>query len=314
VTKDTIAASLRSRLAAVLQRQSGASWNGPLAIRWRADLNRDAVLLIGTVVGIAAASKALFNPIDATAYWEAGTSQKLYPASWSEVANGYLFYPPPVAQLSTLLQPLGWPLFVTLLMTLVFWSVWYCTRRWALPLLALGVPWYLNIGPPEPAVFLEYALLGNLQWVLAAVSIMALGRPPLWAVLLLTKVTTAVGWWWHVVRGEWRLAAVAALTSLTIIAVSFAAAPSLWFDFIRFVGGNFTLANPPIPLFPVPIGVRVVTALALVVWGARTNRSWTIPVATGWALPALYGVGFLPFWAAAAVAWHDGRLRTPART
>jgi hypothetical protein len=33
-------------------------------------------------------------------------------------------------------------------------------------------------------------------------------------------------------------------------------------------------------------------------WGARTNRPWTLPVAVGWSIPALYGLGFLPFWVA----------------
>ena len=34
----------------------------------------------------------------------------------------------------------------------------------------------------------------------------------------------------------------------------------------------------------------------LVIWGARTNRIWTVPVAAGWAIPALYMWSFLPIW------------------
>jgi hypothetical protein len=69
------------------------------------------------------------------------------------------------------------------------------------------------------------------------------------------------------------------------------------------------MEHPPLTTFLVPIGIRIPTALALVIWGARTSRPWTVPLAVGWALPAIYGMGFLPYWAAALVAWRRGRLR-----
>ncbi len=59
------------------------------------------------------------------------------------------------------------------------------------------------------------------------------------------------------------------------------------------------MADPPMEAFFIPFGVRLATAIPLLVWGARTNRPWTVPVACGWSLPALYGLGFLPFWVAA---------------
>jgi hypothetical protein len=58
------------------------------------------------------------------------------------------------------------------------------------------------------------------------------------------------------------------------------------------------MANPPIAMFPVPFGVRLASAVAVLAWGARTDRPWTVPVAVGWSVPALYGLGFLPFWVA----------------
>ncbi len=74
--------------------------------------------------------------------------------------------------------------------------------------------------------------------------------------------------------------------------------PDLWAQFIGFAIRNGDFANPPMPLFPVPFVVRIASGAALLFWGARTNRAWTVPVACGWALPALYGLGFLPFWVA----------------
>jgi hypothetical protein len=267
------------------------------------------MLLIGLVVGVAVALTSIYNPVDASNYWNAGTSAQLYPDHWNEYLPGVLFYPPPVAQLSTLLQPLGWHLFVVLLLTATFGAMWFCVREWSIPLLLLGVPHYLNVGPPELATFLDYALLGNLQWLLAALCLVAISRPQLWTVLLFAKVTTAVGWWWYPARGEWRKAALAAAAAAAVFAGSFLAAPHLWFEFAGFVARNYTMANPPMTTFPVPIGIRLPTALALVVWGARTDRPWAVPVAVGWALPALFGMGFLPYWATAVVAWRRGRTR-----
>jgi hypothetical protein len=257
------------------------------------------MLLLGFSVGVAIALGRFANPVDATAYWLAGTSSNLYPADWSAVAVGYLFYPPPLAQLSHLIQPIGWQVFIVVWMTVVFASFWYCARRLSLVLVALGIPYFLGIGPDAPATFLSYALLGNVQWPLAAAVLVALKRPAVWAVLLTTKVSTAIGWWWHVFRGEWRAAALGGVASAVVVAVSFAFGPELWSQFVTFAIRNGSFANPPMALFPVPFWARVVSGAALLFWGARTDRPWTVPVACGWALPALYGLGFLPFWVAA---------------
>ena len=107
-------------------------------------------------------------------YWQAGTSPDLYPTSWSAIVTGQMPYPPPIAQISTLLQPMGWPAFILLLTTFTFAAFWYCAREWSLPLIAIGIPWFLGIGPGEPATFLGYALIGNLQWILAALTVLAL--------------------------------------------------------------------------------------------------------------------------------------------
>lgn len=272
---------------------------GGIAARWAPDLNRDVMLVLGVLCGLGQAVGLLPAPVDASAYWLAGASTNLYPAAWAEISPGYLFYPPPVAQLSALLQPIGWGAFITILTTAIFASVWYCAGRWSLPLLAIGLPWLVwGVGPTEANVFLGYALLGNLQWILAALAIVALRHPGLWAIQSVTKVTTAIGWWWHIFRGEWRAAAIGVAASVAVVAVSFAFAPQLWFEFIAFAVRNGSMANPPIAMFPVPFGVRLATAMLVLAWGARTNRPWTVPVAVGWSIPALYGLGFLPFWVA----------------
>jgi hypothetical protein len=257
------------------------------------------MLLIGLIVGIAYAIGGFAKPVDAVVYWQAGTSTELYPTRWGDFREGHLMYPPPVAQLSTLLQPIGWPLFVTLLTLATFGAFWYCARNWSLPLVVIGIPYFFGIGPDAPATFLAYALLGNLQWILAALTVVALDRPVVYPVLALTKATSGIGWLWHVVRAEWRPALVGAAATVAILAVSFVAAPGMWIDFLNFMGRNAALANPPMPTFPVPFGPRLVIALLLLFWGAARNHRWVVPIAAGLAIPVLWGFGFLPFLVAA---------------
>ena len=263
------------------------------------NVSRDAMLLLGVLAGIAQARGLIADPIDAVTYWLAGTSPELYPQDWGQWWGGqYLYYPPPTAQLSTVLQPLGWSIFIVCWTTLIFASMWYCARDWSLPLLALGFPAAM-LGLPFLGTFAGYALNGNMQWILAALVLIALKRPVAWAILAVTKVTPAIGILWYLVRREWRPAAIAIGATAIVVVVAFVFAPAVWIDWIGFTLRNYQMTDPPIDLFPVPFGIRLVTAALLVAWGALTDRRWTVPVAAGWALPALYGLGFLPFWIAA---------------
>src|SRR5207244_11938079 len=73
----------------------------------------------------------------------------------------------------------------------------------------------------------------------------------------------------------------------------------------------YDLSDPPQPLFPIPFGLRLAIAAILLLWGARTNRAWTVPIAAGWAIPALYGMAFLPFWIAASRLTRGTAARSP---
>jgi hypothetical protein len=46
-------------------------------------------------------------------------------------------------------------------------------------------------------------------------------------------------------------------------------------------------APPPTWVVPIPLALRVLAAAALVVWGARTDRRWTVVVGGMLALPSL---------------------------
>lgn len=132
---------------------------------------------------------------------------------------------------------------------------------------------------------------GNVHLLLATVCVLGFEYPALWSIGLLTKVTPGVSLLWFVVRREWRSLAWALGATAAISAVSFAIAPSAWFDWAKFLttsqatgaGSNDWYAF----LFP-PLWLRVAAAAVLVVWGARTDRRWVVPVATAMAMPVVW--------------------------
>jgi hypothetical protein len=80
-----------------------------------------------------------------------------------------------------------------------------------------------------------------------------------------------------------------------IVVVSFIIDPSAWGDWIRFITGNLTTPSP-VPVVPIPGLIRFPAAIALIVWGARTDRPWTLPIACGIASFALYEWSFMTIW------------------
>ena len=64
---------------------------------------------------------------------------------------------------------------------------------------------------------------------------------------------------------------------------------------------------------PIPFIARLPFAIAIVVWGARTNRRWTVPVAGMLALPALW-YGGLSMLLAVIVLREQDADAVPRRT
>ena len=136
-------------------------------------------------------------------------------------------------------------------------------------------------------------LVGNIHLQLALAISFSLRWPVLWALPLLTKPTLGVGLLWFAVRGEWRSLAIALGGTSIIALVSFILAPGLWFDWIATMAGSTGRLEPELArqAVSVPLGIRSVLAAALVTWGAKANRPWTLVVATCLALPTLWIIG-----------------------
>lgn len=243
---------------------------------------------------------------DAHAYW-GYPRERLYGEPGVSVAGMDLYrYSPAFVPLMTLWTALPWPVFVAgWIAALSIVYVWM-VGPWWLPLLAF-------------APFLVELRMANVHILLAATIVLGFRWPAAWSFVLLTKVTPGVGLLWFAVRREWRSLAIALGATAVVIAVSLLVAPSDWVDWFVSLART-TQDDPPLAIH-IPLAWRLVVAAGLVVWGARTDRRWTVVVAATISLPTLWVHGLamlagvialargLP--EARSFAWLDRWVRRP---
>jgi hypothetical protein len=213
---------------------------------------------------------------DARCYWQAAQLADPYLHSdWNDPI-AYV-YSPAFLQAIGPLTALPWQGFVAAWTALLLAAVRFLTG-----------PRLLAAGLVFPFTAMEIAG-GNVSLLLAAAIVLGFRWPATWSLVLLTKITPGIGLLWFAVRREWWSLALALGATAGIVAISFAVAPDLWREWIDVVtrnvaaGKSGTWASLPLPLL-----IRLPIAVAIVVWGARTDRRWTVPVASMLALPALW--------------------------
>ena len=238
---------------------------------------------------------------DAYCYWQAPLADPYARSNWTDPV-AYV-YSPAFLQLVTPLAALPWQAFMA---------------AWTLLLLA-GVRFLT--GPRWFAFGVLFALMeiagGNISILIAVAMVVGFRWPAAWAFVLLTKVTPGIGLLWFAVRREWNSLAIAIVATAGVFVISAMFMPAAWSDWLTVLtsvsGRDGTWAAVPIPLL-----VRLPVAVALVVWGARTDRRWVVPVAGMIALPALWYGGFSMLLATLALSrpeWRDAGTRgLPADT
>jgi len=212
---------------------------------------------------------------DARCYWQATLANPYLHSDWNDPI-AYV-YSPAFLQLVSPLTALPWQAFMAVWTALLILAVRFLTG-----------PRLLAAGLLFPFAAMEVAG-GNVSLLLAAAIVVGFRWPAAWSIVLLTKITPGIGLLWFAVRREWRSLAIALGVTAAIALVSFVVLPGQWRAWIDVVvqnalaGKSGTWASVPIPLW-----IRLPFAIALVVWGARTDRRWTVPVAAMLALPALW--------------------------
>lgn len=228
--------------------------------------------------------------VDTHAYFRAASDPAtMYAQHAVDTPDSYM-YAPVFAQALAPLAWLGWPAFLAAWYVLLVAALWWLAREWSL--LALLVPVAYPWSPPP--IYLpvgEELWVGNIQLLLGCAFALSFRWPGTWSLPLLTKPTCGVGLIWYVARREWRnLALALGATSLVALA-SFALAPGLWFDWAAALAENATGTAPnayDAPFWFVPLAPRLVVAAALVAWGARADRRWTLIVGTLLAMPVVW--------------------------
>jgi len=231
---------------------------------------------------------------DARCYYQATLADPYLHSAWNDPI-AYV-YSPAFLQLVTPLTQLPWQAFMAVWTALLIAAARFLTG-----------PRLLAAGLLFPFTAMEIAG-GNVSLLLAVAIVIGFRWPAAWALVLLTKITPGIGLLWFAVRGEWRHLAIALGATAAIVAISFVMLPQQWRDWVDVIVGNAgkggTWASVPVPLW-----IRLPVAVAVVVWGARTDRAWAVPVAAMLALPALWYGGISMLLAAIPLLPEQGRVR-----
>jgi glycosyl transferase family 87 len=221
---------------------------------------------------------------DAWAYWSVDVE---HPYRLGAGALGAFPYSPVMVRVFAPAHFLAWPTFLFLwLAILVATVIW---------LGATGEPWWRGWrGALTILAFLPVSVElyhGNVHLLIAAAIALGFRYPAAWAFVLLTKVTPGVGLLWFAVRREWRRLAIALGVTAVVVVVSLAFDARLWVAWLE--EGILPVIGRQIgqPAIPIPLWVRLPAAAALVIWGARTDRRWTVPASAALALPVLWFAG-----------------------
>ena len=236
-----------------------------------------AGLLFLAYLFVVVAPQAQTVGFDALSYWIYSIDD---PYRITHGTMGSFVYSPVAARLFQLDSLLPFWQFLWIWEALLLGTVlWLGGRKWWLAILAF------------PPVALEL-YHGNIHLFIAAAIALGFRYPAAWSFVLLTKVTPGVGLLWFVVRREWRNLGIALGVTAALVAISLIVDTRLWFEWWE-KELLVSLRTPPNqPQIAIPLVLRVGVAAAIVVWGARTNRKWTVVVAAAVAMPVLWIAAF----------------------
>jgi hypothetical protein len=256
------------------------------------------LLVLGYLFVVIAPAVGTFG-FDAFAYWAVDIAD---PYRVPVGGLGAFPYTPVAARLFDPAGLLDWPAFLWLWSALQLGTVaWLGGRRFL---------WILAFPPVALELF-----HGNVHLLLASMCVLSFRYPAVWVFGIFTKVTPGIGLLWFLVRREWRNLTIALGLTAAIGIASLVVDGSLWGQWITLAisaqsGGQVEQAQVPIPLL-----VRIPVAALVVIWGARTDRRWTVPVAVTLALPVLWPSGFAVLAGCLALSPMAGRpwFRLPDR-
>jgi hypothetical protein len=191
------------------------------------------------------------------------------------VSLGAFHYPPFVwffAPLRLLSFDVGYPVWTAVGAAAITWL----TGRWALA-------WLLF--PPVTSELYH----GNVHLLLAVALVLGFRFAPGWAFVGLAKVSTGVIALWPVLRRDRRALGLLAATVATVCVPSILLAPGLWSEWVAHLLARNAEPNHWGTEIGIPLGLRVLGAIVLLVWAARSDRRWLTAPAMALAMPGPLG-------------------------
>jgi hypothetical protein len=250
----------------------------PVEARIRDRLGLDLFVVVAVVVvALRLFAVEPWTPwvLDMHTYWATGAGYG-YAESDPYVIGAYLYAPAFAQLIAPLTTTLPWPWFAALWTAVIAGTYIWLVGRWAFPLLFTG------------AVALEF-YLGQIDLFIAAAVVIGFRYPAVWAFPLLTKVAPGIGLLWFAFRREWRNLAIALAATVGIAAVSAWLAPALWHDWYDLLRRSLTDRQTVEGSYlAIPVWLRLPIAVAVIAWGARTDRHWTVPIGILLAMPILW--------------------------
>jgi hypothetical protein len=208
-------------------------------------------------------------------YWATGDGYT-YLSSDPYTIGAFLYAPAFAQAIAPLTTTLPWPWFAALWTAAIAAVYVWLAGRWSFPLLLTG------------AVALEL-YLGQIDLFIAAAIVVGFRYPAVWVFPLLTKVAPGIGLLWFVVRREWRNLAIAVTATIAVAGISAVAAPALWHEWWELLRRSIMDRQVVEGAYlGIPVWVRLPFAVGIIVWGARTDRHWTVPISVLLAMPILW--------------------------
>lgn len=189
--------------------------------------------------------------------------------------SGHYLYSPAFAQLISPLTLLPLPLFMAT-WTVLLAGVFYWLLGWRAFFVGLLAPVVMSIA------------IGQLDVLMAAMIVIGFRWPAVWAFAFITKLTPGVGVLWFAARREWRSLGVALGATAALFGASMTLDPRAWVGWIEMLLRFETPTAANGVFLPVPLWARLPLVAVLIVWGARTNRRWVLPIGVALALPTVW--------------------------
>lgn len=264
---------------AVRQARHGAVTLRRTAVAWQPHAARLALPAYLVIVGVFVSFRLLeIGPwlapgFDLHAYWS--TRDGLDYTLARPGAPGAYLYSPVFAQAIAPLTMFSWPAFAAVWTAIVAGLLAWLAGRWAIALL-LVLPVLMSIAIGQVDLFIAAAIVVGFRW------------PAAWALPILTKVTPGLCLLWFAARREWRSLAIALAATGILVTISYALDGDAWWGWLGMLTRGQFPSTADGQFLAVPLGWRLALAAVLIVWGARTDRRWVVPISACLALPTVW--------------------------